>query len=190
MYQDFWNLREDRPNLQQTEDLRRLIFSKQMYPVPQDLWIPGEGNDQCISAMVSGQYVLQQLKDVVFKREEWLTRHGLATDFQMRNGPGLERARFLKHCKDEYHAEPFQLSLQKRDAETRISGKVKSGKHSRWSRELQRRLGTKVLWEVVSFTGRFRADYLTQVNNVRAPQPASWNQTSARKTKLSASASA
>jgi hypothetical protein len=36
---------------------------------------------------------------------------------------------------------------------------------------MQRRLGSKVLWEVVSFTGRFRADYLTQVNNVRAPQP-------------------
>jgi len=49
--------------------------------------------------------------------------------------------------------------------------KLRAGMRSRWGREMQRRLGSKVLWEVVSFTGKFRADFLTQVNNVRAPQP-------------------
>ena len=89
---------------------------------------------------------------------------------QMRHGIGFERERFVQHCKDEYHAEPFQRSLQARDAET-SSKKVNKGKHSRWSRELQRRLGTKALWEVGSFTGILPAEFLAQINNVGAPQP-------------------
>jgi len=163
---NFWYV-HGKAILQEKRELGRLIFNKHKHPVPSDLWIAGEGVDQCVSAVVSEQYVLQQLMAVVVKREEWLENQGLPQDFQMRDG--FERQGFLQHCKAEYHAEPRQQSLQARDAET-SSKKVKSGKHSRWSREMQRRLGTKALWEVVSFTGNLRAGFLAQVNNVDALQ--------------------
>ena len=150
----------------------RLIFNKHKHPVPSDLWIAGEGVDQCVSAVVSEAYVLQQLMAVVVKREKWLENQGLPKDFQMRDG--FERQGFLQHCKAEYHAEPRQQSMQARDAEI-SSKKIKSGKHSRWAREMQRRLGSKALWEVVSFTGNLPGNlpvhFLAQINNVGAPQP-------------------
>ena len=43
--------------------------------------------------------------------------------------------------------------------------------HSRWGVEMQRRLGSKVLWELVSFTGKFSVEFLTRVTNVVASQP-------------------
>ena len=52
--------------------------------------------------------------------------------------------------------------------------KLRSGKHSRWGRELQRRLGSSALWHLVSFTGKFDVAFLTpagQGGNVRASQP-------------------
>ena len=59
---NFWYFRE-RGFLLESEELRRLIFSKQKHPVPEDLWIPGEGVDQCVSAVVSllaNPYVLSK----------------------------------------------------------------------------------------------------------------------------------
>ena len=64
---NFWYFRE-RGFLLESEELRRLIFSKQKHPVPEDLWIPGEGVDQCVSAVVSVEYVLQKLMDVGFRQ--------------------------------------------------------------------------------------------------------------------------
>ena len=46
-------------------------------------------------------------------------------DFQMRDGPEMERARFLRHVKDEFHAEPYQVVRQNEDAE------VSNNKHKR-----------------------------------------------------------
>ena len=43
--------------------------------------------------------------------------------------------------------------------------------HSRWGVEMQRRLGSKVLWELVSFSGQFSVEFLTRVTNVVASQP-------------------
>ena len=40
--------------------------------------------------------------------------------------------------------------------------KVQGGKHSRWFREMQRRWGCKLMWEMVSFTGRFDPAFLSQ----------------------------
>ena len=37
---------------------------------------------------------------------------------------------------------------------------MRQGKKSRWDRELQRRLGTRQLWFMVSFTGKFQAKFL------------------------------
>ena len=36
---------------------------------------------------------------------------------------------------------------------------------------MQRRLGNKAFWELVSFTGKFSIDFLTKATNVDAPQP-------------------
>ena len=157
----------------ETRDLRRLLFSKQKHPVPSDLWIPGaapQGQEQFVCAVVSEKYVLRKLMDVMVKREAWLTQENLPMNCQMRDGKGLERARFMKHIKTASHSEPHQLDLQWRDEQ--ISKKrFKDGMHSRWGCEMQRRLGSKVMWEIVSFSGRFSVDFLTKVNSVDAPQP-------------------
>ena len=117
-----------------------------------DLWTPDAGSQG--PGWVSEKHVLNMLMQVVTKREEWLAQEGLPLNFQMRDGPGLERERFMKHVKAEYASEPHQLALQKTDAQI-SNKKVKNGKHSRWGREMQRRLGSKVLWELVSFSGKF-----------------------------------
>ena len=105
------------------------------------------------------------------KREAWLKKENLDMDCQMQDGPGLERERFVKYCKDEYHAEPYQVQQQARDAQLQKKAKVQSGMHSRWGAEMQRRLGSKVLWELVSFTGQFSVDFLTRVTDAVASQP-------------------
>ena len=95
--------------------------------------------------------------------------------FQMRDGPNLERQRFVHDAKTAYHAEPFQLQLQQRDKQE-SNKKFKDGKHIRWGREMQRRCGSKVLWEIISFTGKFSVEFLTEVraasanDNSDAPQ--------------------
>ena len=70
--------------------------------------------------------------------------------------------------KHEYHSEQFQVELQQRDYQQGLlkggrsaaNKKCQAGKHSRWSRELQRRCGSNVFWELVSFTGTFDPDFL------------------------------
>jgi hypothetical protein len=48
--------------------------------------------------------------------------------------------------------------------------KVQKGKHSRWGRQLQLRCSSKVLWELISFSGRFDLEILDAGGG--APQPA------------------
>ena len=79
-------------------------------------------------------------------------------DFQMRDK--IERPEFLDWAKKKYHAEPYQLRKQAEDLQQGGKDKVRKGKHSRWSRELQRRLGTAALWNMVCFAGRFDASFL------------------------------
>jgi hypothetical protein len=177
---EFWVNRENSEEVFQEQDqLRRLMFPKKKHAVPEDYWIPGaapEGETQFVEAVVSNEYVLQQLKEVVMKREAWLTKHNLPMDYFMRNGLGLERGRFVKDCKLEYEAEPHQVYQQERDAQNPVYKKdrVRQGMHSRWGAEMQRRLGSKTLWELVSFTGQFSVEFLTpaaQAMNAGAPQP-------------------
>ena len=171
---EWWSNRENSNVIFKEQDqLRRLLFKTKKYPVPEDFWIPGaapEGETQFVEAVVSSEWVLQQLKEVLVKREAWLTKEKLPMTFLMRNGEGLERERFVQHCKLEYHAEPEQQLLQARDLPAGKQ-KVKNGKHSRWGAEMQRRLGSKNLWELVSFTGQFSVDFLTRVTDHGALQP-------------------
>ena len=60
--------------------------------------------------------------------------------------------------KDEYAKEPTQIELEAKDRE---NGKgVKDQKRKRWCREMQRRCGSRVLWELISFSGRFDPEWL------------------------------
>jgi hypothetical protein len=99
---------------------------------------------------------------------------------------GDQKTAILSHWKDQYHCRPDQLDLQLRDSWQEKAGKGKgkgkkglekggrdgdqllgpnrkrmqSGKHSRWSRHLQREFGSKRVAELVVFTGRGDPEYL------------------------------
>ena len=64
-----------------------------------------------------------------------------------------ERAAFVKHCKDKFHAKPDQLRQQQRDFAEGGANTKFIRKNSRWARHMQIEMGSKQLWEVVSFTG-------------------------------------
>ena len=146
----FWDDRGDEgvKLLQETKHLRTLLFRKKKHPVSQDLWFPGgshSGEEQHVEAVVSDTFVLKQLKEVIECRETWLRQEGLPMDCQMRDG--IERREFLDWAKNKYHAEAYQQQLQQRDLEKGTN--VQKGKKQRWDRELQRRLGTSALWQMV-----------------------------------------
>ena len=98
-----------------------------------------------MEAVVSETFVLKQIKEVIELRETWLRQKGLPMDCQMRDG--IERREFLDWAKSKYHAEAHQQKLQQEDLKKEKS--VQGGKHSRWNCELQRRLGTSALWQMV-----------------------------------------
>ena len=111
-----------------------------------------------MEAVVSEVFVLRQLKKAIEIRETWLEENNLPMNFQMRDG--LERHHFLQWAKGLFHAEDSQ---QTRQAEgLSVGGKklARNRMYSRWNRKLKRRLGTGVLWYMVTFTGRFDATFL------------------------------
>ena len=103
-----------------------------------------------------------------------LAEQGLPLDTQMRDN--LERKDFLQWAKDDYHASPLQQELQRKDRleplrkGEKCSRKLLGRTHSRWSRELQRRLGSSALWLMVSFTGRVDLALLQQLSAVGSSQ--------------------
>ena len=119
-----------------------------------DLWIdhaaePGE--QQCVPTLVSETYTLQQLKNTIELRHAFLEEAGLNKNHVLRTAK--ERHDFLRFAKSKYHEQSEQREKQKRDMkEGGILG-MQKGKHSRWGCEMQRRCGSKSVWEVVSFTG-------------------------------------
>jgi hypothetical protein len=54
----------------------------------------------------------RRVRDCIQTREDWLTSKNFPKDMKMRTD---ERAAFVKHCKDKFHAEPDQLRQQQRD---------------------------------------------------------------------------
>ena len=67
---------------------------------------------------------------------------------------------FLRWVREKYETTEEQQDLQKRDFQAGGAAKMKSGKRSRWCRELQRRCGTKQMWEAVSFNGGINVEAL------------------------------
>ena len=102
--------------------------------------------------------MLRQLKKAIEIRETRLEENNLPMNFQMRDG--LERQDFLQWAKDLFHAEDFQQTRQAEDLKEGGKQLVRNRMYSRWNRELQRRLGTGVLWYMVTFSGRFDVTFL------------------------------
>ena len=91
-----------------------------------------------------------------------------------------KRKDFLKWAKAEYHAEPFQLQRQKEDWQELAEERKAKDKHrkrmkARWTRELQRRLGSPAMWHMVSFTGKVDLNVLRQVSNDGSTQTVEGN---------------
>jgi len=167
---DFWKDRADGGALQhEAKELRSLLFAKKKHPVSVDVWMPGAaqpGETQYVNAVVSEVYVLRQLRGVIDLRETWLKEQGLPMDFQMRDEE--ERPKFLQWAKAQYHAKPGQRERQTEDWNQGGPKLVQKRKHGRWNLELQRRLGSIQLWHIVSFSGRFDAEFLRRAG---ASQP-------------------
>ena len=113
-----------------------------------------------MEAVVSEVYVLNQIKETIQFRETWLREKELPMDCQMKDN--FERKDFLEWAKKLYHAEDFQKNRQREDYYRGGKSKLRGGMNSRWSRELQRRLGTSALWYMVCFTGRFDVSFLIE----------------------------
>ena len=152
--------------------LRSVLFSKKQHPVPADLWITGgasgasqPGDHQYVTAGVSETYVLQQLHGVLELRNGWLRQQNLPLHFQMRDQ--IERPEFLAYARYQYEIQPHQQKRQSEDWQAGGNTKLRNGMRSRWAREQQRRCGSPALWGIVSFTGRFEANYLAKVESVR-----------------------
>ena len=91
---------------------------------------------------------------------------GLPLDTKIR---GDLADRFLDAAKYEFHASAEQQELQEKDKNR--GKRIQDGKHSRWSRHMQKLGGTPQMWTLLSFTGRFDADYLQDAINKGKQQP-------------------
>jgi hypothetical protein len=160
---EFWENRENKQGLNEIAHLRRILFGKTRHPVPADLWIPGAsqpGEQQYVVAVVSQEHVLRQLRGVLDLRHTWLQQNGLPLNFQMRDK--LERPEFIEWRRNQYEQEEYQQQRQQEDFNKGGNKKMRSGKRSRWSREQQRRCGSPAMWAIISFSGRYDADFLQQ----------------------------
>ena len=113
-----------------------------------DIWLhraSQPGKEQNVSAVVSETFVLRQMQETVQLRETWLRDNGLPLDFQMRDG--LERPRFNKWAREQWEQTPEQI--QKRQQDAANNENVHQRSKSRWTLEMQRRLGTHQLWYMV-----------------------------------------
>ena len=95
------------------------------------------------------------MQHAIARREQWLWGKWLPNDTVMNDD---QRRDFLKEVKQEYANTPLQQELAVKDRLANRSGGVRS----RWCRELQRRCGSKQLWELVSFTGRWDPNFLRE----------------------------
>ena len=68
--------------------------------------------------------------------------------------------KFLDHAKSEFHSSAEQQALQKKDLASRK--RVQQGKHSRWSRHIQKLGGTAQMWTLLSVAGRFDVAFLQE----------------------------
>ena len=97
--------------------------------------------------------VLQKLKETLELRHEYMNKAGMEEDEILVTDQ--ERRDFLQFAKKKFHEQPEQVEKQREDIEAAMGLRdatryVHKRKHSRWGCEMQRRCGSKGLWEVVS----------------------------------------
>ena len=142
--------------------LQNTLFKNVTVQLPEDDWKhPDVGGASQPAAqgeahlVVSREHVARQVQTVIAWRETWLQDRGLPLDTVIR---GDLADFFLDAAKSEFHASAVQQELQERDADR---GKIiQDGKHSRWSRRVQKLGGTPQMWTLLSFTGRFDVAFL------------------------------
>ena len=124
--------------------LCQVVF-KHTLPVPEDTWPHPE----------PGEDVALRMQHAIARREQWLWDNRLPKDHWMDDH---QRRDFLKVVKAEYANLPQQQELVVEDRRANRPGRARS----RWCLELQRRCGSKQLWELVSFTGRWDPNFLRE----------------------------
>ena len=71
----WWNDRGDGLAISQAQHVKQALFKNVKHIVPEDLWIAGAaqpGETQHVTAVVSEEYALKQLRDYIKKQEHWL----------------------------------------------------------------------------------------------------------------------
>ena len=161
---DWYNARVEEPLDEVFRQLQNTLFKNVIAPVEEDVWRrrdPGGASQPAAQGethlVVTREHVARQVGLVIRCRERWLEDHGLAMETKMRHDVAT---RFLNDAKKDFHDSAEQQALQEND---RRNGKrVQQGKHSRWSRHVQRLGGTKHMWTLLSFKGRFDPVFLEE----------------------------
>ena len=106
-----------------------------------------------VSMVQSRRYSYDMVQETLRRREEWLRKWNYPMDLVM-NDSQIDA--FNDELKSEFHDRPDQQERAWSSWYTRRKGNW----HSRWSRQQQIRCGSKVIWELVSYTGRWDPQWL------------------------------
>ena len=144
--------------------LRSLVVKRIKLSVPVDESDSGAvqpGENRSVTTFVTAPDMATKIRDTIVTREAWLNENGYPLNMRM---DCTHRAAFVHYAKMQFEQRPEQQKLLVEDlGKGDRSGKERrrNRAHSRWHSELSRRCGSIPLWEVVSFTGRFDAAYLS-----------------------------
>ena len=171
------------------ERMQKIIFKKVKKVHSSDIWHPDrvtqpeeeEGNEEEKEeeeeeqeeeeesggnhhlVMVSKEYTAVLIKATLVRREDYLRKKGLPLEYNMYDDEPNVLKPFLEEVRTEYESEAHQRKLQERDHRRKKDGtskrSVHAGRRRRWAREMQRRCGSKLFWELVSFTGKWDPDW-------------------------------
>ena len=143
--------RADDENVTSTwKHLHSVLFKKVRVPYAADIWCTEGETVDGLPMVVSAEFVAQQVKKVIERREKWLRDNDKPFDTLMNKA---ERDAFLAEVKAEYHNSADQKRRQEAD---KVNGKrLQAGRKQRWSRETQRRGGTTQMFHLLSFSGRW-----------------------------------
>ena len=153
--------------------LQNTLFKNVTVQLPEDVWKHSDvgGASQPAAQgeahlVVSREHVARQVQTVIACRETWLQDKGLPLHTVIR---GDLADSFLDAAKHEFHASAEQQELQERDADR--GKRIQDGKHSRWSRRVQKLGGTSQMWRLLSFTGCFDVAFLENAIAKAAKEP-------------------
>ena len=115
--------------------------------------------------LVSKEDVTRQVRGVIEWRERWLRMNNFPLDTLM---DSTQKDEFLTESKDKFHTHPDQKRKQERDFQQGGKDLMKKRMKSRWDLFCQREGGSKPMWEVLSFSGRFDPNFF---DNLEDPGP-------------------